>query len=299
MRSKEGDMWSLGMLLYVLLNGKEPSISQANVFQGVENKLSFIPNMTPLHLSNICAALLRSDPFRRPTITQIIQECMFSLNINSNAHAFGTNTSDKPENAVLTTPLPISPVRPKSARDGMVYNNQSVSTKMQDGFGLSDVSPSPRRIRPKSAMATLGRYSLLQYADASPAPPGVSSPRRRRPNTARAVRSKKQINRQIQLTLTYSSGRSGNKTKIRKVKRSPYRPPLKNPRVVQLWVHNSTKEREWVSIVQKAKCILEERLMTKSLNREQREKDNESLTIWFKARSSIISVVTPQGYVYR
>eukprot|EP00943_MAST-04B_sp_MAST-4B-sp1_P003701 g3701.t1 len=224
---------------------------------------------------------------------------MFSLYINSNAHAFGTNTSDKPANAVLTTPLSISPVRPKSARDGRVYNNQSISTKMQDEFKLSDLSPSPRRIRPKSAMATVGRYNLPQYPDGSPVPPGASSPRRRRPNTARAVRTKKQIHRHRQLALTYNSGRPGTKTKIRKIKRSPYRPPLTNPRVVQLWVHNSVKEREWVSIVQKAKCILEERLMTKSLNREQREKDNESLTIWFKARSSIISVVKPQGYVYR
>ena len=91
----------------------------------------------------------------------------------------------------------------------------------------------------------------------------------------------------------------GTFNKIQKIKRSPYRPPLTNPRVVQLWVYKSSKEKEWVSICQRAKCILEERLMTKSLNREQREKDNKSLTIWFKARGSIVSVVKPQGYIYR
>ena len=127
---------------------------------------------------------------------------------------------------------------------------------------------------------------------------GYDSPRRR-PNTSTGRRTKKQMIRHRQLASSYNSSRPGMKNKIQKIKRSPYRPPLTNPRVVQLWVYKSSKEKEWVSICQRAKCILEERLMTKSLNREQREKDNKSLTIWFKARGSIVSVVKPQGYVYR
>ena len=61
----------------------------------------------------------------------------------------------------------------------------------------------------------------------------------------------------------------------------------------------------WNTIREKRSMILYDRwphqvqLMTKSLNEEQREKDNKSLTIWFKARGSIVSVVKPQGYIYR
>eukprot|EP00942_MAST-04A_sp_MAST-4A-sp1_P011395 g11395.t1 len=308
--TEKGDMWSLGMLLYALLNGKEPSLSQSNVFQGVENKLSFIPNMTPVHLSNICTALLRNNPNQRPSIDQVLQECMFSLNKNINGNVFGAAESSsnirQDKHMVITTPMPnYSPIRPKSAstntRRVQISENQGGQDKafgMQDDFRLNTLSPSSsNRIRPKSAMASVRRYPSPQNGR-SPSPPRSGSPRRR-PNTSTGRRTKKQMIRHRQLASSYNSSRPGMKNKIQKIKRSPYRPPLTNPRVVQLWVYKSSKEKEWVSICQRAKCILEERLMTKSLNREQREKDNKSLAIWFKARGSIVSVVKPQGYIYR
>ena len=112
--TQEGDMWSLGMILYVLLNGQEPSINQANAFESLESKLVFLPNITPIHLSEMCRALLRSDPFKRPTIDQILQECMFPLRFVSLKK--DETSHDNIKKVLITPKLPYSPIRPKSAQ---------------------------------------------------------------------------------------------------------------------------------------------------------------------------------------
>jgi hypothetical protein len=195
---------------------------------------------------------------------------------------------------VLTTPNPsYSPIRPKSAkvRGG---NNYFGRHDFRDAgeFAIStSTSSSPR---PQSAHPSTYRHSTMQYG--TPSPPKVYSPRRR-PHTAKSPRSRRKIERHRQIVCTYGKNAKGRK--VKKLPRSPYRPPLTCPRVVQWWIHKSSQEREWASICKKAKCILENILIHKSNKKSKGKSVDDLLTTWFQARHSVMSVVTPKGYVYR
>ena len=93
------------------------------------------------------------------------------------------------------------------------------------------------------------RHSRMQHG--TPSPPKAYSPRRR-PHTAKSPRSRRKIKRHRQIVHIYGQNAKGSK--VKKLPRSPYRPPLTSPGSPN-GGYASGLRTEWSSICKKAKCI--------------------------------------------
>ena len=128
--------------------------------------MSFLPNITPIHLSEMCRALLAiSDLSKRPTIDQILQECMFPLRFVSLKK--DETLHDNIKKVLITPKLPYSPIRPKSAqvRGGNNYYGGHGFFRDDDEFVIATSISS--FYAPQSASPSTHRHSRMQHGTPS------------------------------------------------------------------------------------------------------------------------------------